>query len=670
MEAALREEFSRNDFTLEDDAVAQHCTSLCVTFGKKPADFVSSWEVFYMNRQLDGGQVSNSRMNGFKQFLEEEQKEAFVLKQKKTGFHTYTSNHLDLLLNDEEDEPLQITPPRSLSATSKRVTIPGSANVSSIEADVASVAPKTPAATHKSAGEAPRPNCEESPITPFSRRSNKSAILVAFNEELKELEDTRVQADSEDDILRRLKPIEWCEVDVVSKYPKTGCRFMHDRVEDRFLAIERRIRRFAGALMASEQCKVSHNVAVAAQEQITVVGRICCDGEGHLNDKSVLLEGSVEYSGGQRVRLDLRNIPQFSMFPGQVLGIEGQNPSGYCLVASRLIDAIPLTAAPESSEQVEPPSKRRDGSHVKSETVEAVDPQQITIVTAAGPYSASDNLYFEPLAELFAYARRKRPRLLILMGPFVDSEHPLIKQGLVEKTFKQIFHEEFRTRIVNYCHEMGDGARVLLIPSCRDAHHDSVFPQPPFSTEGFEDVSDQVVVLANPSIVRCDEVTLGFCTVDVLRHLSSEEMSRIPPGASSDRMTRIASHIIAQRSFYPLFPPPPGTPLDLSLVPEALSISEIPDILILPSDLAPFVKVLSHSSFWKSQNEDGSGPNLLGSMTSSTLCINPGRLTKGLSGGSFSEMLILPRSIPSTDLVEDSSSSPLSGRSKVLIRRI
>lgn len=121
-----------------------------------------------------------------------------------------------------------------------------------------------------------------------------------------------------------------------------------------FLATESRIRRFAGALVASEQCTVSHNVAVAAQvsfsgtrgsdsndgivhmssfhtsefvylnfcgdfgnhiamvtaqvpifdcpiilsivsnvvqEEITVVGRVSCDGEGHLNDKSVLLEG-------------------------------------------------------------------------------------------------------------------------------------------------------------------------------------------------------------------------------------------------------------------------------------------------------------------------------------------------------------------------------------------
>ena len=38
-------------------------------------------------------------------------------------------------------------------------------------------------------------------------------------------------------------------------------------------------------------------------------------------------------------------------------------------------------------------------------------------------------------------------------------------------------------------------------------------------------------------------------------------------------------------------PPAEGIPLDFSLAPEALEISSIPDILILPSDLTHFVKV-------------------------------------------------------------------------------
>ncbi|KAK7256383.1 hypothetical protein RIF29_29826 [Crotalaria pallida] len=38
-------------------------------------------------------------------------------------------------------------------------------------------------------------------------------------------------------------------------------------------------------------------------------------------------------------------------------------------------------------------------------------------------------------------------------------------------------------------------------------------------------------------------------------------------------------------SFYPLYPPAESVPLDLSLAPEALQLSLIPDVLILPSDI-------------------------------------------------------------------------------------
>ena len=49
-----------------------------------------------------------------------------------------------------------------------------------------------------------------------------------------------------------------------------------------------------------------------------MVGRICCDSEGRLNERSVLLEGSIELSNGMRTRLDLSKLDSFKIFPGQV----------------------------------------------------------------------------------------------------------------------------------------------------------------------------------------------------------------------------------------------------------------------------------------------------------------------------------------------------------------
>ena len=54
------------------------------------------------------------------------------------------------------------------------------------------------------------------------------------------------------------------------------------------------------------------------QVQVTVVGRVCCDSNGKLNAKSVLLEGSVDTSIGKNIPVDLSEIKQYSLFPGQV----------------------------------------------------------------------------------------------------------------------------------------------------------------------------------------------------------------------------------------------------------------------------------------------------------------------------------------------------------------
>ena len=49
-----------------------------------------------------------------------------------------------------------------------------------------------------------------------------------------------------------------------------------------------------------------------------MVGRICCDSEGRLNEHSILLEGSIDLSNGARTKLDVSKLDNFKLFPGQV----------------------------------------------------------------------------------------------------------------------------------------------------------------------------------------------------------------------------------------------------------------------------------------------------------------------------------------------------------------
>ncbi|KAF5939775.1 hypothetical protein HYC85_024034 [Camellia sinensis] len=91
-------------------------------------------------------------------------------------------------------------------------------------------------------------------------------------------------------------------------------------------------------------------------------------------------------------------------------------------------------------------------------------------------------------------------------------------------------------------------------------------------------------------------------------------------------MNRLANHLLSQHSFYPLYPPMEDTPVDFSLAPEALQIPCNLDILILSSDLAHFVKVLSIGD--KNDGEE----------QAKCICVNPGRLARGEGAGFFVEL--------------------------------
>ena len=48
-----------------------------------------------------------------------------------------------------------------------------------------------------------------------------------------------------------------------------------------------------------------------------VLGQVCCDSNGKLNVHSVLLEAGPD-QGGQQVPVDLSELREYSLFPGQV----------------------------------------------------------------------------------------------------------------------------------------------------------------------------------------------------------------------------------------------------------------------------------------------------------------------------------------------------------------
>lgn len=92
-------------------------------------------------------------------------------------------------------------------------------------------------------------------------------------------------------------------------------------------------------------------------------------------------------------------------------------------------------------------------------------------------------------------------------------------------------------------------------------------------------------------------------------------------------------------SFFPMFPAPLGTPLDASKA-QGLEMPCTPDILIVSSELAPFAKLLPVPS--PKLEASGGKTDVAECGEDTVVCINPGKLTKGATGGTFAHVYIGP----------------------------
>ncbi|XP_054889968.1 DNA polymerase alpha subunit B [Poeciliopsis prolifica] len=381
---------------------------------------------------------------------------------------------------------------------------------------------------------------------------------------------------------------------------RSGYKYMFQRLRDVRNVLSEKIEEMGEKLRSHFSIEEFSAVSLPAQDSITVLGQICCDGNGKLNAQSVLLEAGPEH-GGQLVPVDLSELKQYSLFPGQVVMMEGMNTTGKKLVASKLYEGVPLPFYSTSA---------------KMETNEAVEP--LNILVACGPYTPSDSLTFDPLIDLINVIVRDRPDVCLLFGPFVDSKHEQIEKGKVTETFETIFYRCIDS-IVDGTRSVG--CQLVFVPAQRDVHHEFVYPQPPFILPNLsKDQAQRVTLVPDPCTLLIDGVTLGLTSSDILFHMGAEEISC---GASSDRFSRILNHMLTQKSYYPLYPPAEEVNMDYEKFQIHGQMLVTPDILVVPSELRYFVK-------------DVAG----------CVCVNPGRLTKGQVGGTYSRLLIQRSAAP------------------------
>ncbi|OBT56236.1 hypothetical protein VE04_02674, partial [Pseudogymnoascus sp. 24MN13] len=237
---------------------------------------------------------------------------------------------------------------------------------------------------------------------------------------------------------------------------------------------------------------------------------------------------------------------------------------------------------------------------------------------SGGPYTTDDNLDFEPLHALCSQAADTYADALIFAGPVLVSEHPLLASGDFDlppeaeadpdtTTLKTVFRHLI-SRPLQSLAAANPSITILLIPSVRDAVSAHVsWPQEPFPFPRKDlGLPKQARVVGNPMTVSINEIVTGISSQDILSELRHEEVTGGAPQAGGI-LARLPKYIIEQRHFFPLYPPVDrklllrtgtvegaarGALLDVSYLKLGEMLNVRPDLLIVPSALPPFAKVV------------------------------------------------------------------------------
>lgn len=366
------------------------------------------------------------------------------------------------------------------------------------------------------------------------------------------------------------------------------------------------------------------NPCLSSQFDIYCCGRIVPDSPLYdkssnqtLNASALYLETSRLSGVGQRVPLNLSELEEYSLFPGQIVFLKGRNPTGQEFSVKEILP-LPELGMPLSNQD--------DLEHF----AEINGHQGLKVILAAGPFCNNNTIDFTKFSQFVDKINTLNPHIVILVGPFIDITNNLVRSGDIDlqNEKKQIkdLDDLFRATISPIIRKINSKILVIMIPSLRDAviKHCS-YPQDKFDRKKFG-LPKNAKVFPNPSSFSANEILFGCSNLDVFKDLRDvHKLSKTTekPKILSNRFDRIINHIFEQRRYYPMFPSSAsfganknnegeaneasqnGNMGDLlsrsdvncaSLEVPYLGLSELgdclPDVFISPSELKPFVRVV------------------------------------------------------------------------------
>ncbi|KAK5735623.1 DNA-directed DNA polymerase alpha subunit pol12 [Elasticomyces elasticus] len=500
----------------------------------------------------------------------------------------------------------------------------------------------TPTAANKSTKNGPNSSPADSHKTPsataqtatsFEHRPNPGEILQQINPHI-----PAATAPSDPPTESRVK------LKANLELPKFAYKTMAQTLTSASEILDDRIDTFTDLIQSHHSLPDSAfgNPAAQSTAEIVAVGRICSDQpNGKLNASSVVLETSRRMGAGLRVPLKFGEGVGYDLFPGKILAVRGSNVSGEYFKVSEILP-LPALPLPASTPQ------ELDIHNDRLASADGSESRTLGVLVAAGPYTTDTDLDFVALHTLLTKVEEERTDVLILCGPFLDLEHPAIRSGDIASQLpantkwepdRATLNDAFRLLISVPIQKLVQAVptiTIILVPSLKDAVSKHVsWPQDrlakgPLGLGGVK----QVQIVTNPIVVSVNEIVFAVSTLDVLGELRAGDVHQSSKGGKfggEDMLGRLAGEVVGQRHFFPVFPPqgredlprltgdgegeerlPVGVGLDVAYLKLGEWVNVRPDVLVLPSVLNPFVKVIEGIT-----------------------TINPGTLSKKRGAGTF-----------------------------------